>query len=199
VQNVQALLKLSRMIDALTERVGKATIWLVLIVTLISAVNAFVRYAVNYSSNGLLEIQWYLFSAIFLLSAGYTLMRNEHVRIDVVSGHFSPRVLAWIDIVGTLFFLAPMAIAVLYLSWPIFVNSYLNNEYSSNAGGLIIWPVRGLVPVGFALLIVQGVSELIKRIAFLKGLIDDPNAKPNAPSAEEELAKAIKQQRGESV
>ncbi|HOB44728.1 MAG TPA: TRAP transporter small permease subunit [Zoogloea sp.] len=196
---MQALLKLSRMIDALTERVGKATIWLVLIVTLISAVNAFVRYAVNYSSNGLLEIQWYLFSAIFLLSAGYTLMRNEHVRIDVVSGHFSPRVLAWIDIVGTLFFLAPMAIAVLYLSWPIFVNSYLNNEYSSNAGGLIIWPVRGLVPVGFALLIVQGVSELIKRIAFLKGLIDDPNAKPNAPSAEEELAKAIKQQRGESV
>ncbi len=196
---MQALLKLSRMIDALTERVGKATIWLVLIVTLISAVNAFVRYAVNYSSNGLLEIQWYLFSAIFLLSAGYTLMRNEHVRIDVVSGHFSPRVLAWIDIVGTLFFLAPMAIAVLYLSWPIFVNSYLNNEYSSNAGGLILWPVRGLVPVGFALLIVQGVSELIKRIAFLKGLIDDPNAKPNAPSAEEELAKAIKQQRGESV
>ena len=196
---MQALLKLSRMIDALTERVGKATIWLVLIVTLISAVNAFVRYAVNYSSNGLLEIQWYLFSAIFLLSAGYTLMRNEHVRIDVVSGHFSPRVLAWIDIVGTLFFLAPMAIAVLYLSWPIFVNSYLNNEYSSNAGGLIIWPVRGLVPVGFALLIVQGVSELINRIAFLKGLIDDPNAKPNAPSAEEELAKAIKQQRGESV
>lgn len=196
---MQALLKLSRMIDALTERVGKATIWLVLIVTLISAVNAFVRYAVNYSSNGLLEIQWYLFSAIFLLSAGYTLMRNEHVRIDVVSGHFSPRVLAWIDIVGTLFFLAPMAIAVLYLSWPIFVNSYLNNEYSSNAGGLIIWPVRGLVPVGFALLIVQGVSELIKRIAFLKGLIDDPNAKPNAPSAEEELAKAIKQQRGETV
>jgi len=196
---MQALLKLSRMIDALTERVGKATIWLVLIVTLISAVNAFVRYAVNYSSNGLLEIQWYLFSAIFVLSAGYTLMRNEHVRIDVVSGHFSPRVLAWIDIVGTLFFLAPMAIAVLYLSWPIFVNSYLNNEYSSNAGGLIIWPVRGLVPVGFALLIVQGVSELIKRIAFLKGLIDDPNAKPNAPSAEEELAKAIKQQRGESV
>ena len=196
---MQALLKLSRMIDALTERVGKATIWLVLIVTLISAVSAFVRYAVNYSSNGLLEIQWYLFSAIFLLSAGYTLMRNEHVRIDVVSGHFSPRVLAWIDIVGTLFFLAPMAIAVLYLSWPIFINSYLNNEYSSNAGGLIIWPVRGLVPVGFALLIVQGVSELIKRIAFLKGLIDDPNAKPNAPSAEEELAKAIKQQRGESV
>lgn len=196
---MQALLKLSRAIDALTERVGKAAIWLVLIVTLISAINAFVRYAFNYSSNGLLEIQWYLFSAIFLLCAGYTLLRNEHVRIDVVSSHFSPRVLAWIDIIGTIFFLAPMAFAVLYLSWPIFVNSYLSNEYSSNAGGLIVWPVRGLVPVGFAMLILQGFSELIKRFAFLKGLIDDPNAKAQTPSAEEELAKAIKKQRGEAV
>lgn len=196
---MQALLKISRAIDALTERVGKAMIWLVLIVTLISAINAFVRYAVNYSSNGLLEIQWYLFSAIFLLCAGYTLMRNEHVRIDVVSSHFSPQVLAWIDIVGTLFFLAPMAVAVLYLSWPIFVNSFLNNEYSSNAGGLIVWPVRALVPVGFFLLILQGFSELIKRIAFLKGLISDPNAKQHVPTPEEELARAIKQQRGETV
>ena len=196
---MHALLKISRAIDALTERVGKATIWLVLIVTLISAVNAFVRYTINYSSNGLLEIQWYLFSAIFLLCAGYTLLRNEHVRIDVVSSHFSPRVHAWIDIIGTLFFLAPMASAVLYLSWPIFVNSFLNNEYSSNAGGLIIWPVRGLVPVGFSLLILQGFSELIKRIAFLKGLIGDPNAKHHVPTPEEELARAIKQQRGEVV
>ncbi len=198
-ENVHALLKLSRAIDALSERVGKATIWLVLVVTLISAANAFVRYTFNYSSNGLLEIQWYLFSAIFLLCAGYTLMRNEHVRIDVISGRFSPRTHAWIDIIGTLFFLAPMAVAVLYLSWPIFINAYLNNEYSSNAGGLIVWPVRALVPIGFFLLILQGVSELIKRFAFLAGLISDPNAKPKAPSAEEELAKAIKQQRGEAV
>lgn len=196
---MQALLKLSRAIDVLSERVGKATIWLVLLVTLISAVNAFVRYTFNYSSNGLLEIQWYLFSAIFLLCAGYTLMRNEHVRIDVISGRFSPRVHAWIDIIGTLFFLAPMAVAVLYLSWPIFINAYLNNEYSSNAGGLIVWPVRALVPVGFFLLILQGVSELIKRFAFLKGLIPDPNAKVQALSAEEELAKAIKQQRGKAA
>ena len=135
---MQALLKLSRAIDALSEGVGKATIWLVLVVTLISAANAYVRYTFNYSSNGLLEIQWYLFSAIFLLCAGYTLMRNEHVRIDVISGRFSPRTHAWIDIIGTLFFLAPMAVAVLYLSWPIFINAYLNNEYSSNAGGLIV-------------------------------------------------------------
>jgi len=196
---VQALLTLSRAIDALTDRVGKATIWLVLIMTVISALNAFVRYAFDYSSNGWLEIQWYLFSAIFLLSAGYTLMRNEHVRIDVVSGHFSPRVHAWIDIIGTLFFLAPMAVAVLYLSWPIFVNAYLTNEHSSNAGGLIVWPVRLLVPVGFGLLILQGVSELIKRIAFLQGLIADPNAKEQGPSAEEQLAEAIKKQRGEAA
>ena len=196
---MQALLKLSRAIDALSEGVGKATIWLVLVVTLISAANAFVRYTFNYSSNGLLEIQWYLFSAIFLLCAGYTLMRNEHVRIDVITGRFSPHTHAWIDIIGTLFFLAPMAVAVLSLSWPIFINAYLNNEYSSNAGGLIVWPVRALVPIGFSLLILQGVSELIKRFAFLKGLISDPNAKPKAPSAEEELARAIKQQRGEAA
>ncbi len=196
---MQALLKLSRAIDALNENVGKATIWLVLVVTLISALNAFVRYGFNYSSNGFLEIQWYLFSAIFLLCAGYALKRNAHVRIDVVSSHFSPRVLAWIDIVGTIFFLAPMACAVLYLSWPIFVNSFISKEYSSNAGGLIVWQVRALVPIGFSLLILQGVSELIKRIAFLQGLIGDPNAKDEGPSAEEELAKAIKQQRGETV
>lgn len=196
---MQTLLKLSRAIDALNENVGKAAIWLVLVVTLISAVNAFVRYAFNYSSNGFLEIQWYLFSAIFLLCAGYALKRNAHVRIDVVSSRFSPRVLAWIDIVGTIFFLAPMACAVLYLSWPIFLESYRTNEYSSNAGGLIVWPVRALVPAGFFLLILQGISELIKRFAFLKGLIADPNAKDEGPSAEEQLAEVIKKQRGENV
>ena len=196
---MQTLLKLSRAIDALNENVGKAAIWLVLVVTLISAVNAFVRYAFNYSSNGFLEIQWYLFSAIFLLCAGYALKRNAHVRIDVVSSRFSPRTLAWIDIIGTIFFLAPMACAVLYLSWPIFLESYRTNEYSSNAGGLIVWPVRALVPAGFFLLILQGISELIKRIAFLKGLIADPNAKDEGPSAEEQLAEVIKKQRGENV
>jgi TRAP-type mannitol/chloroaromatic compound transport system permease small subunit len=199
VQDVQTLLKLSRAIDALNENVGKAAIWLVLVVTLISAVNAFVRYAFNYSSNGFLEIQWYLFSAIFLLCAGYALKRNAHVRIDVVSSHFSSRTLAWIDIIGTIFFLAPMACAVLYLSWPIFLESYRTNEYSSNAGGLIVWPVRALVPAGFFLLILQGISELIKRFAFLKGLIADPNAKDEGPSAEEQLAEVIKKQRGENV
>lgn len=193
---MHALLKISRLIDAFTERVGKAATWLVLVVTLISAGNAFVRYLFNYSSNGLLEIQWYLFSAIFLLCSGYTLLKNEHVRIDVVAGRCSPRAQAWIDIVGTLFFLAPMAVAVLYLSWPIFVESYRVGEHSSNAGGLLVWPVRALVPAGFALLVVQAASELIKRLAFLSGLIGDPNAKPHAATAEGDLARAIEAQRG---
>lgn len=193
---MHALLKTSGLIDALTERVGKAATWLVLVVTLVSAGNAFVRYLFNFSSNGLLEVQWYLFSAIFLLCGGYTLLKNEHVRIDVVAGRFSPRGQAWIDIVGTLFFLAPMAVAVLYLSWPIFVESYRAGEQSSNAGGLLVWPVRALVPAGFALLVLQGVSELIKRVAFLQGLIGDPNAKPQAATPESELAQAIEAQRG---
>ncbi|WP_374479790.1 TRAP transporter small permease subunit [Zoogloea sp.] len=193
---MHALLKISGLIDAITERVGKAATWLVLAVTLISAGNAFVRYLFNFSSNGLLEIQWYLFSAVFLLCGGYTLLKNEHVRIDVVAGRFSPQTQAWIDIVGTLFFLAPMAIAVLYLSWPIFVDSYRAGEHSSNAGGLLVWPVRALVPAGFALLVLQGVSELIKRAAFLQGLIGDPNAKPQASTPESELARVIEAQRG---
>lgn len=193
---MHALLKISRLIDALTERVGRAATWLVLVVTLISAGNAFVRYLFNYSSNGLLEIQWYLFSALFLLCGGYTLLKNEHVRIDVVAGRFSPRTQAWIDIVGTLFFLAPMAVAVLYLSWPIFIDSYRAGEQSSNAGGLLVWPVRALVPAGFALLVLQGMSEFIKRLAFLNGLIADPNAKASAVTPEGELARTIEAQRG---
>lgn len=196
---MHALLKISCLIDMLTERVGKAATWLVLVVTLVSAGNAFVRYLFNFSSNGLLEIQWYLFSALFLLCGGYTLLKNEHVRIDVVAGRFSPRVQAWIDIIGTLFFLAPMAVAVLYLSWPIFVESYRVGEHSSNAGGLLVWPVRALVPAGFALLVLQGVSEFIKRVAFLKGLIDDPNARPSAATPESELARSIEAQRGGQV
>lgn len=194
---VTQLLKLSCLIDALTERVGKALIWLVLVVTLIGAANALVRYAFNYSSNAFLEIQWYLFSAIFLLGAGYTLMRNEHVRIDLIVGRLSRRAQAWIDIFGILVFLLPMAVAVMYLSWPIFVLALQNNEQSSNAGGLVVWPVRLLVPIGFFLLVIQAISELIKRFGFLQGLCPDPTAKGHKPSPEEELALAIKAQKGE--
>jgi TRAP-type mannitol/chloroaromatic compound transport system permease small subunit len=187
---MHGLLALSRFIDAITERIGKAATWLVLIVAVISAANATMRYAINWSSNGLLEIQWYFFSAIFLLCSGYTLMKNEHVRIDIVSGHLSARARSWIDIFGIVFFLFPMTYLFVTLGWPFFMNNYLSGEVSSNAGGLIRWPVKLLVPVGFALLAMQGVSELIKRFAFLQGLIPDPNEK-QGKSAEEELADEI--------
>lgn len=185
------LLSLSTLIDKINERVGKGAFWLVLLMTIISAGNAVVRFIFDYSSNGLLEIQWYLFAAIFLLCSPYTLQKNEHVRIDVISGKFSPRGLAIIDIIGTLFFLLPMVVLVLWLSLPLVADSFRINEMSANAGGLIRWPVKALLPLGFLLLALQGISELIKRVAFLQGLIADPNAKDNKPSAEEELAAAI--------
>ncbi|MBL8397107.1 MAG: TRAP transporter small permease subunit [Candidatus Accumulibacter sp.] len=194
---MNGLLKLSKLIDALTERVGKSIIWLVLLVTLIAAGNALMRYTINYSSNAFLEIQWYLFSAIFLFGAGYTLMRNEHVRIDLIAGRLSKRAQAWIDIFGILLFLLPMAVTVMYLSWPIFVLAWQNNEQSSNAGGLPLWPVRLLVPIGFFLLVIQAISELIKRFGFLLGLCADPTEKQHKMTPEEELALAIKAQKGE--
>ena len=185
------LLKLSRLIDWINERVGKAAFWLVLVMTLISAGNATYRFVFHDSSNGLLEIQWYLFAAVFLLCSPYTLQKNEHVRIDVLSGKLSPRGLAVIDIIGTIFFLLPMVVTVLWLSLPLVAESYKINEHSANAGGLIRWPVKILLPIGFTLLALQGVSELIKRIAFLAGMIDDPNSKAKRPTPEEELAAAI--------
>lgn len=185
------LLKLSQLIDWLNERVGKASFWLVLIMTLISAANASYRFVFNDSSNGMLEIQWYLFAAVFLLCSPYTLQKNEHVRIDVLSGKLSPRGLAVIDIIGTLFFLLPMVVVVLWLSLPLIAESYKIQEMSANAGGLIRWPVKVLLPIGFTLLALQGISELIKRIAFLAGRIEDPNSKPKGPTPEEELAAAI--------
>ena len=193
---MNALLAFSRAVDAMNERVGKVIYWLVLAAVLISAANAIVRKVFNTSSNAFLEIQWYLFSAIFLFCAGYTLLRNQHVRIDVVSGRLSKRAQAWIDILGTLFFLLPMAILIMVLSWPVFIQAFERNEVSTNAGGLIIWPARLLVPIGFFLLSAQGVSELIKRVAFLKGLIPDPSEKQHEKSAEELLAEEILKARG---
>lgn len=196
---MKSLLTFSRGVDWLNERVGKLIYWLVLIAVLVSAGNATIRYTLNTSSNAWLEVQWYLFSGIFLLGAGYTLLNNAHVRIDVVSSRLSKRTQTWIDILGTVFFLFPMAIAILYLSWPVFVNALRSGEMSSNAGGLTVWPARMLVPVGFLLLILQGASEAIKRLAFLKGLIPDPSEKDEGPSAEEQLAEEIRRQRGEAA
>jgi len=196
---VKALLRLSGFIDALNERVGRLSYWLILVMVLVSAGNATVRYVFDRSSNAWLEIQWYLFSAVFLFGAGYTLLHNQHVRIDVITSHLSKRARAWIDILGTLFFLLPMAIAIMWLSWPVFLESYRIHEESSNAGGLIVWPARLMVPIGFFLLILQGLSELIKRIAFLRGLIPDPTDKDEGPSLEEQLAEALRKERGETA
>lgn len=194
---MKILLRLSALIDALNEQVGRLSYWLILVAVLVSSGNATMRYAFNMSSNAWLEIQWYLFSAVFLFCAGYALLHNQHVRIDVISGRLSKRARAWIDILGTLFFLLPMSIAIMWMSWPVFVQSYQLNEASSNAGGLIVWPARLMLPIGFFLLILQGISELIKRVAFLLGLIPDPSEKHEGPSLEEQLAEALRKERGE--
>ncbi len=188
---MSALLQLSRWIDALNERVGRSVSWLVLAAVLISAINAAVRKAFNTSSNAFLEIQWYLFAAVFLLGAAYTMLRQEHVKIDVVLGRFSKSTQIKVEIFGIVCFLFPLVYTVISLVMPLVITAYQTGEMSSNAGGLIRWPVFALVPAGFTLLGLQGLSELIKRFAFLKGLIDDPTEKKQAKSAEEELAEAI--------
>jgi len=190
---VAPLLTLSRLIDRGTEWLGRWVAWLVLAAVLISALNAAVRKAFNTSSNAYLEIQWYLFAAVFLLAAGYTLLRQEHVKIDVISGRFSKRTQIWIDVVGLVCFVLPLVWTVVHLSLPLVIRAYQMNEYSSNAGGLIRWPVFALLPLGFVLLGIQAVSELIKRIAFLRGLIPDPTQKGQAKSAEQELAEFLLQ------
>ncbi len=189
-----ALLRLSRLIDAINERIGRLTMWLILLSVLISAGNATMRKAFNASSNAWLEIQWYLFAGVFLLCAGYTLLHNEHVRIDVVTGRFSKRTQIWVDIVGLLAFLLPFVGLTIWLAVPFFLQGYRSGEMSSNAGGLVRWPVYLLMPVGFILLGLQGLSELIKRIAFLQGRIADPTLKKLEKTPEEELAEAIRAQ-----
>ena len=174
----------SRAIDALNERIGRIVLWLILFMVLVSAGNAVFRYAFNISSNAWLELQWYMFATVFLLCAGYTLRNDEHIRIDVISSHLSRRTQIWIDIFGTAFFLLPLSLTILVLSWPVFMNAWQSGEISSNAGGLIRWPARLLVPLGFLLLSVQGFSELIKRVAFLMGLIPDPGEKHKDPALE---------------
>lgn len=193
------LLAISRFIDGLNERVGKLVYWCVLIAVIVSSVNAIIRYTFHSSSNMWLELQWYLFAAVFLLCSGYTFLRNEHIRIDIVFARYSKRLQMWVDIVGTLFFLLPMALIIMWLSWPVLLKSLVHPaaydasdgftllfkglanpadwERSTDAGGLVRWPVKALIPVGFFLLSLQGISEIVKRIAFLMGLIPDPTEK----------------------
>lgn len=191
--SMKALLQFSRAVDWLNGQIGKYVIWLILASTVISGVNAVVRKALNVGSNAFLEMQWYLFAASFLIASAYTLLNGEHVKIDVVSSRLSKRAQIWIDVLGFTFFLTPMCLAILYYGIPFFLKGYHSGEMSSNAGGLIRWPVYAMMPLGFGLLLLQGWSELIKRLAFLQGLIDDPTAKKIEKTAEEELAESIRQ------
>jgi TRAP-type mannitol/chloroaromatic compound transport system permease small subunit len=166
---MQRWLTLSRLIDQINQRVGQGILWLVLLAVFISAGNALVRKVFHVSSNALLEVQWYLFAAVFLLGAGYALLKNAHVRIDFVASHLSRSTVHWIEIIGIVVFLLPLCLMLIDLSWPLVVGAWQSGEMSQNAGGLIRWPVYALLPVGLGLLLLQGVSELIKRIAYLRG------------------------------
>lgn len=192
------LMRISRGIDRVNQSVGIFTTWLILATTLISAGNAIVRKAFDLSSNALLEIQWYLFAAVFLLGAGFGLLKNSHVRIDFISGMLTARTRNWIDIGGIVLALFPFCALCIYLSWPLFIQAFNTGEMSSNAGGLIRWPVYALVPAGFALLMLQGVSELIKRWAFLTGQGEDVLSSEETMSDEQkellELEKIAQQQ-----
>lgn len=191
---MQALLKISRAIDWLNAQVGKVVIWLIFAATVISALNAVVRKLFNYSSNAFLEVQWYLFAWSFLVAAGYTLLHREHVRIDVLNSRLPKKAQVWIDIIGFAFFLTPLCLLVLWLGVPMLIDKYASGEVSPNTGGLIRWPVWLALPVGFGLLLLQGWSELIKRIAFLRGQGPDPMGRLTDQSAEADLAEALRKQ-----
>ena len=188
---MNAMLKMSQLIDGLNERVGRSLMWLVLFAVVISAVNAVVRKAFDMSSNAFLEIQWYLFAAVVMLGSAYTMLRQGHVKIDVIVGRFSKRTQLIVECVGIVFFLFPFVYKVNQLVWPLVIQALHSGEMSQNAGGLIRWPVYALVPIGFIQLGLQGLSELIKRIGFLQGIAVDPTAPVQTKTAEEELAEEI--------
>ena len=188
---MNAMLKMSQLIDGLNERIGRNLMWLVLFAVIISAVNAVVRKAFDMSSNAFLEIQWYLFAAVVMLGSAYTMLRQGHVKIDVIVGRFSKRTQLIVECLGIVFFLFPFVYKVNELVWPLVIQAYHSGEMSQNAGGLIRWPVYALVPAGFILLGLQGLSELIKRIGFLMGLAVDPTLPVQTKTAEEELAEEI--------
>ncbi len=187
------LLTMSRWIDAVNERVGRLVAWAILLAVAVSVFNAVARKFLHSGSNAWLELQWYLFGALFLLSSGYTLLKNGHVRVDVLSSRLSRRAQIRIEIFGTLFFLLPMAVLIMVLGWPMFWESWHTTEMSSNAGGLVRWPAKLLVPVGFCLLIAAGLSHLVKCIAFLQGRGPDPTRRESSVSEEEALAAELRE------
>jgi TRAP-type mannitol/chloroaromatic compound transport system permease small subunit len=170
---MQALLGFSRGVDAMNEKIGRVADWLVLSACLISAGNAVVRYGFSWSSNAWLEVQWYLFAGTVMLGAAYTLKRNEHVRVDLVYGSVPQRIRLWIDVFGIILSLLPAMLLLAWMTWPFFMDAWVRHEGSPNAGGLLRWPVKLMMPVGFALVALQGLSELVKRIAALRGLGPD--------------------------
>ncbi len=187
-----ALLRLSKFIDSITELIGRGVMWLILAAVAISAGNAIMRKAFDVGSNAFLEIQWYLFATVFMLGSGYVFMRNAHVRIDFISSKLSKRTNAMIDAVGIVVFVIPLCLILISLSYPVFMRSFISGEMSQNAGGLIRWPVQLLIPLGFSILCVQSVSELIKRLAYIQGLLPEPfSIDPNAKSAQQELTEAL--------
>ena len=188
---MQALLKISKAIDWLSSGVGKLTMWLILVTTLISAGNAVVRKIFNTSSNAMLEIQWYLFAGVFMLGAGYCLLKNAHVRIDFIASRLSARTRNWIDVLGIVLVLVPFCLICIDLGWPLFVRAWESGEMSQSAGGLVRWPAYAMIPLGFSLLLLQGISELIKRVAFLRGAGPDVLSHDDGPTEEELLAAAM--------
>jgi TRAP-type mannitol/chloroaromatic compound transport system permease small subunit len=187
-----SLLALSRLIDRINEFVGRNVSWLVLAAVLISAGNATIRKMFDMSSNAWLEVQWYLFGAVFMLAAGYTLRKNEHVRIDVVAGNLSKRTRDWIDLFGHFLFLLPFCMMMTYLAWPFFWRSFSSGEMSSNAGGLIIWPAKLSILLGFVLLTAQAISEIIKRIAVIRGIINEEPGHDHSMPPQVEAASEMK-------
>lgn len=188
---MRPLLLLSEGIDKIANLLGRLVRWLVFAAILISAGNAVIRKTLSTSSNAWLEIQWYLFAAVFMLGVGYTWLKNAHVRIDFVASRLSKRTNAWIDVFGIVIFVVPLSVLMIKLSWPLFENAWRINETSQNAGGLLRWPVLILIPLGFALLLLQAISELIKRIAFLRGIRAEPMSEVVTERDEERLAREL--------
>lgn len=197
---MQGLLKISRIIDAINGQIGKKVAWLILLAVVIAAVNAIIRKVFNVSSNAWLELQWMLFGAVFLLCASWTLQVKEHIRIDIVNNLLPRRVRQWIELLGHLFFLLPLCLLMVYHSWPFFWRSYAVNEQSLSAGGLAQWPAKGLVIIGFFLLLVQGISEVIKQIAIIRGIIEDDDAAGgHAAAAEAEALRLLEQAKAQGL